>query len=605
MPEERLRSIGSPSRLVPDDVARHTFGSVRRGFDPSEVRAYLESVAVGLRAMAEREEELIREIADAEHRAANPVLDEGALATALGAETARVLRSAQEAAAEIVGKAETEAIRLRTEAEAEVDQRRTDTESRLAQQRAAAEALAKELLDKADQQATAALEKAKSESEELLEETRNQCRAMVDEAQALRGRVLADLAKRRKVLHAQIDQLRAGRERLAETVHDVRRSIDTIAEDLFAAEDNARRAAEEAGRQAAEQPEEGTPEEVAALLLAEAESPEQTDVEAAGQPDGGDDAVPSVDEVSEVAVSDAGDALPDDSPVDALFAKLRAAQDEPVAAKPARADPDAATGAAATAEMGPETTEATAAEAEAPDAEEAVEEADAGPPDERNPAVRRRDELIQPIVTSLARRLKRTLQDSQNELLDSLRSGGFHWSLELLPDEKEHVDSYATAALPALEDAAVAGSGFAGTEGGKGPKTDELVGIAHELAESVVGPLRRRLADEGEGLADADEAVVSDHVGSAFREWKGERIERLAGDHVVAAFSVGTLAALAGADGAEVEWVAFAGFGDAPCPDCEDNGLTGSQGLGAEFPTGHSHPPAHPGCRCLLTRAAT
>jgi DivIVA domain-containing protein len=610
MPEERLRSVGSPSRLVPDDVAHHTFGSVRRGFDPSEVRAYLESIAVALRGMADREEELHREIADAEHRAANPVLDEGALATALGAETARVLRSAQEAAAEIVGNAETEATRLRTESESEAEQRRTDTETRLAQQRAAAEALAKDLLDKADQQATAALEKAQSGSAELLEETRQQCRAMVDEAQGLRGRVLADLANRRKVLHAQIDQLRAGRERLAETVHDVRRSIDTIAEDLFAAEDNARRAAEEAARHAAERPEEGTPEEVAASLLAEEGSTEHSDVEDPSQPDGGAEGELAAPDQSEADQSADGDAAPDDSPVDALFAKLRASQDEPADAQaadaePADADADADT---AGADAGVETAAAndeTTAEARPPTAEEDAEDADAGPPDERNPAAVRRDELIQPIVTSLARRLKRTLQDSQNELLDSLRSGGFNWSAELLPDEKEHVDGYATAALPALEQAAVAGAVFAGVEGAGGPKTDELVGIAHELAEAVVGPLRRRLSDEREGLADADEAVVSDHVGSAFREWKGERIERLAGDHVVAAFSAGTLAVLTEADKAEFEWVAVAGFGDAPCPDCEDNGLSGPQQPGAEFPTGHGHPPAHPGCRCLLTRATT
>ena len=92
---------------------------------------------------------------------------------------------------------------------------------------------------------------------------------MVEEAQGLRARVLADLARRRKVLHAQIEQLRAGRERLAETVKDVRRSVDVIADDLFAAEDNARLAAEAAGREAVARPDEGTPEELAALLLAE------------------------------------------------------------------------------------------------------------------------------------------------------------------------------------------------------------------------------------------------------------------------------------------------------------------------------------------------
>ena len=49
MPEERLLSISSSSHLTPDDVARHSFGTVRRGFDPGEVRAYLESIATGLR----------------------------------------------------------------------------------------------------------------------------------------------------------------------------------------------------------------------------------------------------------------------------------------------------------------------------------------------------------------------------------------------------------------------------------------------------------------------------------------------------------------------------------------------------------------------------
>ncbi len=60
MPEERLLSISSSSHLTPDDVARHSFGTVRRGFDPNEVRAYLESLAVSLRGVAERERRAAR-----------------------------------------------------------------------------------------------------------------------------------------------------------------------------------------------------------------------------------------------------------------------------------------------------------------------------------------------------------------------------------------------------------------------------------------------------------------------------------------------------------------------------------------------------------------
>jgi DivIVA domain-containing protein len=612
MPEERLRSITSSSHLAPDDVARHTFGSVRRGFDPNEVRAYLESLAVGLRALAEREEQLIQEVAAAEHRAANPVLDDAALTAALGTETARVLHSAHEAAAEMVAKAEAEAARILTEARQEIDDDRARTEAELIEQRATADAAVGQLVERIDQQVAAELEAARNDADELLSSAREECRAMVDEAQGLRSRVLADLSRRRKVLHAQIEQLRAGRERLTETVQDVRRSIDTIAEELFAAEDNARRAAEEAGRQAAGRPDEGTPEEIAALLLAEeavGSADEEPLHEAPRAPVESVEVVEVVEAVEVVGVVEAVDAGGDgatteDSPVDALFAKIRAARQE--------GDPEDDTGAgdagSGEAAGGQADTAGAVSEAqgteggEQADSDEEADEEDDLPPEERNPLAVRRDELIDPIVTSLARRLKRTLQDSQNELLDSLRSGGSQWSIELLPDETEHVDGYATAALPALEQAAAAGVSFAGPQAAPGPRADVLVGIAHDLADAVVGPLRRRLSADSAGLVDADEAVVAEHVGSAFREWKGERIERLAGDHVVAAFSAGTMSAVADA---QLEWVAVAGSGDAPCPDCDDNGLSGPQQSGQEFPTGHRHPPAHTGCRCLLTRSAT
>ncbi len=98
---------------------------------------------------------------------------------------------------------------------------------------------------------------------------------------------------------------------------------------------------------------------------------------------------------------------------------------------------------------------------------------------------------------------------------------------------------------------------------------------------------------------------MAEHVGSAFREWKGERIERLAGDQVVSAFSAGTIAATKGKKAVVLEWVSDPGAGDVPCPDCEDNGLNGTLQPDEEFPTGHRHPPAHPGCRCLLAVAAT
>ena len=45
--------------------------------------------------------------------------------------------------------------------------------------------------------------------------------------------------------------------------------------------------------------------------------------------------------------------------------------------------------------------------------------------------------------------------------------------------------------------------------------------------------------------------------------------------------------------------------GGSPCPDAEDNSLAGLVVRGEPFPTGHCHPPAHPGCRCLLVPRAS
>ncbi len=659
MPEDHRLSISSSSSLSPDDVARHTFGTVRRGFDPAEVRTYLDYVADALRVAAEREIELRHQVAEAEHRAANPVLDEGTLTSALGQETARVLQSAHDAAHEMVTKAEAEAARLLTQAQDEIVRAEGRAEQALAERTAQAEASVTEYRQRTHDEAEAVMAQARSE-----------CREMIEEAQALRSRVLADLSKRRKVLHAQIEQLRAGREHLAETVRGVRRTVDGIADELFRAEDEARLAAEAAGREAIARPYQGTPEEEAAVLLAEdaggsgladlgvgledqpsfggdragtgeplpseqesyiaaeigasevdAEVEGFTAGETGGQPHAGAHEI-SLEEVptteaepttgaSEEAAPDTGsdhggtehaaepetadrevetDGLPQQEAgrigdeqglvgaetatvptpsVDELFAKLRAEQGE---------------------DHGDDARSETGGEASATEGAES-------PPG--NPLVDRRDELVGPVITALSRRLKRTLQDDQNDLLDRLRNNGSSWSVELLPDEVEHLDAYATAALPQLEQAANAGRLFVGDQSKGGPLSEHVVGVAHDLATAIVGPLRRRLIDDGSN--PADESAVAEHVGAAFREWKGERIERLAGDYVIAGFSAGSVAG----SSQDIEWVAAAAPGSTPCPDCDDNALNGPQQAGQEFPTGHRHPPAHSGCRCLLAPSAT
>src|SRR5665213_1742110 len=235
MPEDRRLTISSSSRLHPDEVARHTFGTARRGFDPAEVRIFLEQISHEMQATAEREEALREAVDDAERRAANPVLDEATLTAALGQETARVLRSAHDAATELVAKAEAEATRMRTHAEDEAVALQSRTEQNASDRIAQAESVASDLRRRTQEEVASKLEGSKVEAEELVAQARAECRAMVQEAQEVRARVLGDLTRRRRVLHSQIEQLRAGRERLAETINDVRHTVDRITDELFRA----------------------------------------------------------------------------------------------------------------------------------------------------------------------------------------------------------------------------------------------------------------------------------------------------------------------------------------------------------------------------------
>jgi hypothetical protein len=212
-----------------------------------------------------------------------------------------------------------------------------------------------------------------------------------------------------------------------------------------------------------------------------------------------------------------------------------------------------------------------------------------------DPVVAQRDEVLTPVVATLARRLKRALQDDQNDILDRLRAKG-GWAPGVLPSEEDHARRYVQAVADQLLEAARAGATFAGGKADEAPGVDD---VAAELASDIVAPLRRRLEGEGPSVEEGDESALVELVGAAFREWKGARTERLAADRAVFAFARAGLGAIP--EGTEMRWVVVDDV--AECPDCDDNALAGPVPSGHAFPTGHPHPPAHAGCRCLLTPA--
>lgn len=585
MPEDRRFTISTSSRLHPDEVARHTFGTARRGFDPAEVRVFLEQIAHEMEAARDREQELHDLVDEAERRAANPVLDEATLTAALGQETARVLRSAHDAASELLTKAETDATRLRTQTQEEAAQVQARTEQSASDRIAQAEAVASDVRRRAQEEVASRLEGSKLEAEELVGQARAECRAMVQEAQEVRARVLADLTRRRRVLHSQIEQLRAGRERLAETINDVRHTVDRITDDLFRAEDEARLAAEAAGRQAATQ--EGPEDLTRASMATDTAIP------------------PAPEEIGTGSVDE--DETSRKKAVEELFARLRAERlrtgdgadggSHPDVPPPPESDHEGEpTRSGVSPAPGPETVSQAppppGADAEGPTPVAGHGEASVAVAD---PLLTQRDELLTPIVSTLVRRLKRALQDDQNDILDKVRAGG-GWSPEILSPTDEHERRYVAAAAEHLKDAARSGASFAGGKPDDAPPVDAVAG---ELAAAIVAPLRRRLDKAGASVDAGDDSALIEHVGAAFREWKGARVERLAGDEALAAFSQGSLAATPGA--ISLRWIVD--DGGTQCPDCDDNALAGPLRRGESFPTGHPCPPAHAGCRCLLAPA--
>jgi hypothetical protein len=412
--------------------------------------------------------------------------------------------------------------------------------------------------------------------------------------QEARRRVLSDLATRRRTLSIQIEQLRAARDEMAAAVQGVRDSVNGILGGLSRTDDNARAAAAAAGDQARINTPRELPGEEATEEPVEASADD-------GPPEPGHDGVtPSVDE---------------------LFARIRAGVDEPEA-EPA---PGPGSASAAVPEPAPMPPPAPAPRAPAPapaapasnppstsaptsvspviviDVEDdtggIVAIAPIDPPTDEvfvNPndqLISQRDELLSPVMTQLARHIKRALGDDQNRLLDGLRNAPSISQEALLGPEDLHLSSFTSAAQRQMAEAFNAGTVFAGAQSGAMAPSPAVEQSSAGLARTIVTMLRRRIA-EGAGGED-----MGDRVGAAYREWRGERIDRLVGDYAVQAFSAGVVAA---APGGLVRWVMTATDG---CSDCDDNALAEGVAVSEGFPTGHPYPPAHSGCRCLVAPA--
>src|SRR3954471_822202 len=115
-----------PDPFDAHEIARKSFESGRKGYEPQEVRAYLHEVSSFVERLQREHRDLKERAERAEARLGlSDELDEGMLLEVLGEETTRVLTSAREAAAEIRAKAEAAAERIVADATGEAAETRS------------------------------------------------------------------------------------------------------------------------------------------------------------------------------------------------------------------------------------------------------------------------------------------------------------------------------------------------------------------------------------------------------------------------------------------------------------------------------------------------
>ena len=171
-----------------------------------------------------------------------------------------------------------------------------------------------------------------------------------------------------------------------------------------------------------------------------------------------------------------------------------------------------------------------------------------GPDSQVRDFLDRRDELTGRLESSLARKLKRALQDEQNSLLDRLRSlKGPVTAADVLPSIEEQPDRFVDAGRPVLEQAVQAGSelvaSFYGEAAGAHVGLEGIDDLAEELGKAITEPLRQRL-ELAFRSSNEDPADVAEALAASYREWKTHRIEAAARDQVAAAFARGVLPGL-------------------------------------------------------------
>ena len=627
-------SFSRPDPSSPAAVGSAAFPTSRRGFDQAEVRDFLKMVAAEMARLQERERFLESEMRAMQTRglSAPGRLDEETVTTLLGEEAARVLTAARDASTQIRDRAEESATRLVKDAAED----------------------AVRIRESAVLEAARIRDDSGADAEAEIEMAKQQGRDMVNEAREYREKVLSELSRRRDAARSQIEQLLHGRDRLMNAFERARIASEDVIGGLTDAHDEPEFIVDLSPTTGpvpiinSEHPsvkvfdreevviEEEPAEVITNVVIFDHETEAEVEVIADEVSVEVIDEVqivdvlhpvhtpteisPEVEEVISVESTEISQTnvvslfgrgrrsvdMPeieieieqhveeatvvqtvkkDVVAVDDIFAKLRAGSTADVAAK--------ATTTTAIVED-----EKPAVKASVPKAEKKAKAKPAVPV--VDPArFEERNEELSPVVVAMARKLKRVLADEQNTVLGHVRAKRTSLDLDaVLGTEAEHSARYADAVAEDFMAAASAGAKSVKAAGGSSRRVTQKAIAAHAVSAITAGLVAgfREDARIAIGEAEGDRDVLLGLIRDVYRSWKTERIDSHVDDIACSSYSHGAYLALE--PGSRITWMAEPETNC--CSECEDNSLAGSVVRGDDFPTGHSHPPAHAGCRCLV-----
>jgi hypothetical protein len=563
-------------------------------------------------------------------------IDEAAVTELLGAEAARILSVAREAAQamrdraaesaeHVVREASREATRLREESSVEASRRRSDVSG---------------------------------EAEQELELAKQQGREMIAEVRAYRERVLTDLAKRTEDARRELERLVHERERLLGAFERARHAATDVVGDLNEFDETLRGTGVtpplvppdapppprptrpsktpifDAKQYEHELGESHQSVEATAVVSDAASSNEEVAVvehsEHVDEPVATVETVEPVEivetpeeivettEVLETAetvqlaevvnLSDrrrqkqtprASHVTPElDAPEHPVFERIQGAppDEQPQSVTPDRASPAATSRVdeifarlrtASTTRVASETTQKIAAPGEPHKVDESV--------------FQHRAEVVDPALPGLIRAIKRCLADNENAVLTHVSTKRSTLTLAaLLATPSELALQYTEAIRELVTSVAVdaARSHSAARRSDMRAVIAQgavLEKITEMFVADFISPLHERVAATlVTSAGDRDALLVA--LRALFAEWKSQYITPVVSD--IAYFSYARGLFLGCDTKASVCW-AVDPQGPA-CADAEDNSLATEVRRGDAFPTGHTHPLAHAGCRCLV-----